>query len=194
MSYLTVYDEREVILKIVGGDERAFRSFFDQYHQLLATHIFRITKSRELTEEVVQDVFLKIWSKRECLPEIKDIRSYLGVASRNQALSALKKLADDRAVILDVNWNTIEDEMEGDDEVSEHPQWIDEAIDQLPHQQRVVYLLSRHENMKYQEIASRMNISRETVKSYLQLASKSIKSYIQRKLSSSIIWIILPFF
>ncbi|WAC14946.1 RNA polymerase sigma factor [Dyadobacter pollutisoli] len=194
MSYLTVYDEREVILKIVGGDERAFRSFFNQYHQLLATHIFRITKSRELTEEVVQDVFLKIWSKRECLLEINDFRSYLSAASRNQALSALKKLAEERAMILDINWTTIEDEIEGDNEVSEHPQWIDEAIDQLPNQQRTVYLLSRHENLKYHEIASRLNISRETVKTYLQLASKSITKYLQRKLFGGFLWIILLFF
>lgn len=181
MSYLTSYDEKELIRRTSEGDEKAFSELFHNYHQLLGVHIHRITKSSEITEEIVQDVFVKLWLRRDRLAEIEDLRAYLYVLSKNQALNALKQIAKEKAVIIDVNINLLEKYPSINDEISDYHSYIDSAIENLPPQQQLVYLLSRHEQLKYDEIATRMNISRETVKKYLRIATESIKSQIQKQ-------------
>jgi len=86
-----VHNERDLLLQVSEGNEIAFRQLFLHWHQLLAGYILRITESRELTEEIVQDVFLKIWMTRETLSEINNFKHYLLVVSRNQAFDVLKK-------------------------------------------------------------------------------------------------------
>ncbi len=167
-----------MLQQVAAGDERAFRLLFGAYHQLLATHVYRLTESAVLAEEIVQDVFLKIWMSREALAEIQHFRAYLFVVSKNQALNALRKIARERARQL--AWQKEQQETG----VTESPEaiyysLIDTAISRLPPQQQKVYLLSRHERLRYREIAERMDLSQETVKKYLQLAIASISDYVR---------------
>lgn len=171
---------------VAKGNERAFRQLFNQYHHWLGTHIFRITKSHELAEEVVQDVFLKIWTNRTALSDVADFKAYLYVISKNHALNCLKKTAHEKSIttaLSDTNY-----EITGDDIAEENERYmlVDEAIDHLPAQQRIVYLLSRHERLQYAEIADRLSLSRETVKKYLKISSDSISCYIRKRLTISI--------
>ncbi len=190
MSYQNAGDERELLRSASIGDERAFRILFYRYHRLLGTHIVRITKSAEVAEEVVQDVFLKIWLNRETLDEIENFRAYLYVAGKNHALNLLKKAAKERAVSIESARLLVENFGTEDAEQREYDDLMDEAIDHLPPQQQKVYLLSRHEQLKYKEIAARLDLSTETVKKYLQLATESIT----RHLKKSRIWGYFPFF
>ena len=88
--------ENDLLLRVAGGDEHAFSELFNTHHQLLGTHIYRITGSAELAEEVVQDVFLKIWLSRESLAAVQHFRAYLFVISKNHALNCLRKIAKER--------------------------------------------------------------------------------------------------
>jgi RNA polymerase sigma-70 factor (family 1) len=187
-------DEKQLLLKVAGGDERAFRTLFEKYHGVLATHIMRITRLQESTEEIVQDVFLKIWMSRETLSDIHDIRSYLYIVSKNHALDSLKKTARERVTFSDADWNLVEKSLVHTEPEDSVPLGlIDEAIDRLPPQQKKVYLLSRRERKKYSEIAEQLGISRETVKKYLQLATVSISTYILDNTSICISSIIFLF-
>lgn len=188
MSYLNPYDDKELLQRIAEGDERAFCILFEQYHQLLGTHILRITRSQLLTEEIVQDVFLKIWMSRETLSEIRDIKAYLYMVSKNHALNGLKKIARERELHQDMDPELVGNMsgMEHQEEVNYYS-LIDEAIDILPPQQKKVYLLSRHERMKYSEIADHLNLSKETVKKYLRLATESITSYVRKNLADTVL-------
>lgn len=179
MSYAGLYDEKKLLLRVAEGDERAFCVLFEQYHRLLATHVMRITRSQELTEEIVQDVFLKIWMSREALSGIQDLRAYLYIVSKNQALNSLKKAARERVILSDKDWELVESSFSvSQSEEPDRYDLIDEAINRLPPRQQTVYLLSRHERKKYSEIADQLGLSRETVKKYLQLATESISAYI----------------
>lgn len=182
--------EIDLIKLIVTGDEQAFRKLYMLYHQLLRIHIFRLTESMELADEIVQDVFLKIWNSRETLEGIINFKGYLFVVSKNYAISFLRKHI--RETILHQKWESEEVEAfreENVDEISNNYYYglLDEGIDQLPPQQKKVYLLSRHEHLKYVEIAHQLGISRETVKKYLQLATTSITLYVQKNINFSII-------
>lgn len=172
-------EEKQLLLKVAEGDERAFRTLFEKYHGILATHIMRITRLQESTEEIVQDVFLKIWMSRETLSEIQDVHAYLYIVSKNHALDSLKKTARNRVSFSDADWKLVEKSLVHTEYEDEGPLGlIDEAIDRLPPQQKKVFLLSRQERKKYSEIADQLGISRETVKKYLQLATVSISTYV----------------
>lgn len=187
-------DEQALLLQIADGDEFAFRYLFETYHQQLGTHIFRLTNSVEMAEEVVQDVFLKLWINREELKDIRNFKAYLFVISKNQALNCIKKTIREQKH--QQQWETEnageEELVMQDPELNNYYTLLDLAIDQLPPQQQKVYLLSRHERLKYAEIAEEMNISRETVKKYLQLAVSFISTYL--KSNSDVVLFILLYF
>lgn len=165
------------------GDEHAFTQLFLQWHQLLAGYVFRITESRELTEEIVQDVFTKIWVVRETMTGINNFKHFLLVVSRNQAFDALKKQL--RSKELRSAWEK-EQQSEmttifGDQEKIQSSV-IDMAIDSLPARRKQVYLLSRHQRLSYNEIAAQLGISKESVKTHLKLATGSITEFIRSHL------------
>lgn len=187
-------NEHELILQVAEGNEHAFSRLFDMYHHRLGTYIFRLTDSMQLAEEIVQDVFLKIWMSRESLSNIQCFKAYLFVISKNQALNCLKK------AIREQKYQNQWQEQEGceeqlvlqDEHSNKYYTLLDIAIDHLPPQQQKVYLLSRHERLKYAEIAQQMDISRETVKKYLQLAVAHISSYLESH--SDMVLLLLIFF
>lgn len=174
-----VADISEPLLQEVSqGSERAFRELFHQYADHLHTYIWQLTKSKELSEEVVQDIFLQIWMARETLCGIRNFRTYLFVISRNHALNALKKMVRERK--RQDEWEqTLHPEGEAED-LETGLNIVEEAIGQLPAQQQKAWLLSRKEGKKYQEVAEEMNLSRETVKKYIQYATQSITEYVMQ--------------
>lgn len=180
MGHSSFINEKALLMLVARGDEKAFCELFNQYHQQLGNYIYRLTDSMELAKEIVSDVYLKIWMNREALAGVQNFRSYLYTISKNHALNCLKKLARERQ--LKQKWKeNNQRQIANESSLSEYYSLLDEAIDRLPPQQKKAYLLSRHENLKYLEIAENMNISRETVKKYLQLAVISITEYVQKK-------------
>jgi RNA polymerase sigma-70 factor (family 1) len=195
MSNLILPCEKELLLKVANGDEHAFSELFNTHHQLLGTHIYRITDSVELAEEVVQDVFLKIWMSRETLTAVQNFNAYLFVISKNHALNCLRKVAKERIYQKTLEENALFLAPEDNPDLEGYYSLLDKAIDHLPPQQQKVYLLSRHNRLKYDEIASQMGLSRETVKKYLQGATHSITSFVQSNIDiSAMIVLVSTFF
>ncbi|WP_295119404.1 sigma-70 family RNA polymerase sigma factor [uncultured Chitinophaga sp.] len=176
-----VHDERELLRRISESDETAFSVLFHSYYPLLSTQVYRITRSLPETEEIVQDVFFKIWMSRETLQFVQDFKPYLWVMAKNQSLNVLKKMARERT-----NQETYL--RTGQHEAADLPDpslvfhsLIDEAIAKLPPQQQKVFLLSRRERLKQAEIAGQMGITVSTVKKYIQLATEFISQYIKER-------------
>ncbi|OJW18131.1 sigma-70 family RNA polymerase sigma factor [Mucilaginibacter sp. 44-25] len=180
-------DEKELLFEVSRGNEHAFKELFSAYYQLLGTHIHRITESIELTEEVVQDSFLKIWLNRDALAGVNNFKAYLLIIAKNHALNCLRKLAREHQQHKPISIELVEDALaDTDTSNNEYYSLLDMAIDHLPPQQQRVYLLSRHKRLKYDEIATQMGLSRETVKKYLQGATHSITSFLQSNMDVSI--------
>ncbi|WP_158995644.1 RNA polymerase sigma-70 factor [Mucilaginibacter sp. L196] len=182
------FPECELLQQVALSNEDAFRQLFTTYNHQLGTYIFRLTDSMELSEEIVQDVFLKIWENRETLTGVRNFKAYLFVVSKNHALNCLRKLINERAYQQEweessINGFTITEEEKAD----RYYGLLDEAIDHLPPQQQKVYLLSRHEHLKYAEIAKQLSLSRETVKKYLQIAIASITTHVHANMDKTMI-------
>lgn len=170
------YDKAYLVTLVAAGDVNAFNELFRLYWDNIYSIAFSITKSKVVAEEIVQDVFLKVWLKREQLAEVKNFDNYLFIIARNHIYNQLRTKA--------VQFS------ETDVEVSETPekqlylketvQIITEAVKRLPKQQRVIFELSRNEGLDHAAIANRLKLSRLTVKTHMNKALHSIRGYLSR--------------
>ena len=181
-----------LLLKVEEGDENAFGQLFKTYYNQLGKFIMRITESEPLTQEIVQDVFLKIWINRSSLAEIYCFKAYLFVVARNHAFNCLKQIAREKC--REKEWvNTVLHQASNNVEETntiDTGNLIDEAVELLPPQQKKVYTLSRRESMRQKEIARELNISLETVKKHMVLALRFLKNYLSTNIGHCIIFMI----
>lgn len=181
MALRAVHNESILLARTARGDEKAFTELFNAYHNQVAEYVLMIVSSPEMTAEIVQDIYLKIWMNRSALVGIDNFTAYLFIITRNYTLNCLKKMARDRRN--EAQYKQHVNDVAATTEVSvpaqEYLALIDQAVAQLSPQQQKVYLLSRQEGLKYAEIAEQMGISRETVKKYIQLALKTITGLIK---------------
>ncbi|SEW30266.1 sigma-70 family RNA polymerase sigma factor [Chitinophaga arvensicola] len=180
MGLRSIDNEKEILMEIAGGCEQAFAKLFHGYvHQ--AGHIIHpIIGSREQTEEILQDIFVKLWNDREKLVHIKQFNAYFFILLRNYTLNYLSVLVAERKKQQQYRLFA---ETQDDKETPvayKHADILDKAIEALPMQQKTVFLL-RAQGYKNPEIASRMHLSTDSVKKYNQLALKFIYRYIKVK-------------
>ena len=174
--------EKDLLRKVAEDGERAFCLLYMRYHQQLGSYVYTLSDSMETAEEIVQDVFMKVWSERKSLLEVNNFKGYLFVVSKNYALNVLKKSLRERELkesYYKYYREFIGDEMSGMVNLSYY-KLLDQAIDQLPPRQKEVFLMSRHKRMKYAEIASLLNLSPESIKKYLKLATAFIVSHVRK--------------
>lgn len=187
-----IHNEKVLLDKVALGDEAAFERLFYAYHQPLAEWVFRVTDSRVWTEDILQDVFIKVWMKRRELPAIASFSDWLFILSRNYTLNSLRKIANQRT--RDIDWGSEAGEAADAKEAewSEHYRAIiAQAVDRLPPQQQKVWRLSREEQLTYVEIAGELNIAPSTVKSHMQAALESVKNYVRSHIDPALLAILL---
>ncbi|MCU7552615.1 RNA polymerase sigma-70 factor [Chitinophagaceae bacterium LB-8] len=176
------YDEIKLLHLLKAGDTDAYLQLYNKYHSALYAYILRFIKIPELAEDVLQEVFLKIWEIRERINPDLSFQAYLYRISRNSVFKLVKKIAADEELRNQVAYHiseTIED-------ADLNLQWqryheiLQAAIHQLPPQRQKIFKLCRQEGKKYEEVAAELNISRNTVKEHMVLAVKFLKDYVSR--------------
>ena len=186
----------EEMLKIANGDEQAFARLFHRYRDKIYSVAFKLTDSSAMAGEVVQEVFLKVWMRRDTLAGVSNPEGYLFIMARNCVFSSLKKIARRQAIESD--WQSLANEFENstDDQIEtdENAELLRQAIDALPVQQKQVYILSHEEEMTRNEIAELLQISPETVKTHLSRAMKSVRTFCSSRLGITIYFLLIFFF
>ena len=176
-------------LKVKKGDKRAFETLYKSYFSFLCLYAFGMVHDEGLVKEVVNDVFLKIWQKREEIEIKHSIKAYLYRCVHNSCMNSLelnKKLREDSMTGITDQLK----ELSGQDEESIIEQLslpqvekdIAKSIDQLPPQCKEVFLLSRFEMLTYNEISERLNISVNTVKTHMSRALDSLRNSLKKYL------------
>jgi RNA polymerase sigma-70 factor (family 1) len=189
LQHTPAYNERELLHRLTGGDEIAFRELYDRYRNEVYSFALGITRSIPLAEEIVQDTFVRVWQHRDKLSEILKFDSWLFTIARNLCYTALRKLALDRKAS-SVHEKQPEQPVATAEDIiitRENQELVQAAINQLPEQQRRVYLLSREAGMTYEEIATELNISRNTVKEHLRRATAAIRVYLEMRLAITLV-------
>lgn len=181
MSAPKQYNENELLSEVVKGNEKAFRLLFDLYWERIHSVALILTKKQALAEEMVQDVFLKIWLKRDQLAEVDHFGGYLFTIAKNHIYNQLRKKSLEQPFTDGLEQHFLETTALPTHllEVKETIQLIEDVVAQLPPQQRSVYELSRHEGLDYHTISDRLGISRSTVKNHMTKALQAIRVHLE---------------
>jgi len=180
---LLPYEEKALLLKISEDDENAFRTLYDIYFHRLSVYIFKLCKSDTATEEIVQDVFIKIWEYRSSLASIDTPEAYIFSMARNKTIDLLRKLARETGLIgvlkahLELSNNEIEDKLN----LADLRRLIDEALEPLSDQKKRIFHLSGNEGLEHDEIAQIMQLSKSTVKNHLSQTLQHIREFLSQK-------------
>jgi RNA polymerase sigma-70 factor (family 1) len=178
LAHHTLHNELETIRLVTQGDEKAFAILFYHYKDKLYTYALRLTDEAELAEEMVQDVFLKIWTNRAELKKIDSIDAYLFTIIRNKSYNAIKKRAHEAVILKELSFNMTEMQNSTEETVivNNYQTLLQKVVSQLPPQQKLIYDLSRSQGLKHEEIAQKLQISKNTVKVHLVKALHTIRS------------------
>ena len=194
MEYTQPYNEKELLLQLANGSEKAFTAIFYHYRGKLYHYIFTITSSREMAEDTVHDVFLKIWTNREKLANIENMNAYLYRVCHNEAISGLRRMAKETLILAELQHEGIP-LLPDVDPASQREirASIQQAVNKLSPQQRKIFLLSRHDGLKHKQIAEQLGVSINTIKTHLGQALRFLREEVdqQYKLQATAIWVML---
>lgn len=165
------------------GDESVFEEAFRQYYKPLCNYVLGFTNDMDEAEEIVQQLFVDIWSKRKSAAFATSFKSYLYRGAHNSALNKIKH-EKIRKMHADEQMHTASFTSGADEMISgkELQRQINSAINSLPEQCRMVFKLSRFEELKYSEIAEHLGISVKTVENHMGKALRILREQLKEYL------------
>lgn len=174
--------EKKLINRLKRGDERAFKKLYDKYASEIYGFSLSLVKSKDHAEEIVQDVFLKIWNLKEDLDSDLSFKSFLFTIAKNLSLNILNKAAND----LDFR-NELFHTKEKFSSTTQNHLLNKEynlikktAINSLSEGRKQIFLMSRERGMSYEEISNELGVSVNTVKTQMKKALKSLRFYLSK--------------
>jgi RNA polymerase sigma-70 factor (family 1) len=177
------YTDHELFRSIATGNEAAFAELFRRYDRRIYPFVLKMIKSAVMAEEITQEIFIKIWRYRESLAVIDRPESYiLTIAARHTLDQIRKRLNEDKMLRrfqsgLAPTHNDPEELLL----LKDTTELIQKAVDQLPPQQKSVYLLSRTQGLSYEEIGRELKISPNTVRNHLVKALATIRIWLEQQ-------------
>jgi len=170
------------LTKLKNGDWASFEEIYNTFRPQLYAFVFRYLKSKEDSEEIVQEVFIQIWENRASLNEKLSFKSYLFTITKNRIIDYFRKK---KIEIISKNYifhfteivheNTYKEIIAKDMDLA-----LSEAIDKLPEKRKIIFLLSKKFGMSRNEIANFFSISENTVKNQLQEAINFLKDVMKK--------------
>ncbi|HEY4289267.1 MAG TPA: RNA polymerase sigma-70 factor [Puia sp.] len=186
------HSDAELLKLLAAGDEAAFRTLFERYRDNLFIYISRFVKSDQVAEELVMDVFMKLWLGRDIVLRIEHFSAFLFRVARNKCIDFLRTAArdDDFRQLL---WSRLQG-VRGEQADSilllqEYEATLREAIELLSPQRRKVYLMSREQEQTHDDIARQLKISRATVNNHIVDAQAFIRKYLIKNLDLAIFFL-----
>jgi RNA polymerase sigma-70 factor (ECF subfamily) len=180
MSQTEIHNDKLLLQQLISGNEKAFLAIFNTYRKEVYAYSLSILKVEAYAEEVVQEVFLKIWLKRKELDVTLSFRSYLIVITKNMALNVLKRATYEKKMREEIfyqsqkTYNPIYREIR-EKELNEIQE---KAIALLPPRRRLIFEMSRNEGKSFKEISTELGISINTVKSQMNKALETIRTFL----------------
>ena len=170
-------EEKDYINELKEGSFSAFDHLFSLYKERLYAFAVGYLKAAEDAQELVQEVFVKVWENRETLDETRSFNSYLFTISKNTILNYFRKKANEQSYIDYIKKNTslTYNKTEEDLAYEELMEKANRVIELLPARQKEIYRLSREQGLSNEEIARQLKISKKTVENQVTLALKFLR-------------------
>jgi RNA polymerase sigma-70 factor (ECF subfamily) len=188
-------DEARLIQLASEGDQQAYGRLYSYYYPQLYTSLVFISQSHEDTQEVIHEVFLKIWKTKETLALVRSFEDYAYTLAKNLLFSQLKRKKINEKLIQFLSDQTVIGPSPDQQLLfKQYYQTALDAIDRLPAQKRKIFLLRTQEGLTLDEIATEMGISRSAVKKHLYAAIDSVKEYLRQHTGDVLLLVLFYFF
>jgi RNA polymerase sigma-70 factor (ECF subfamily) len=182
VSYSNTVIDKEIVLQLKAGNSDAFEKVFFSFSERLYYFAMKYLRNQHDAEELVQEVFVKLWENRNNLNEDLSFSGYLYTIARNTIFNQNRKKVNEQAyhdyvknIIQNSSTKTEDDLIYADIKAL-----VDKLVDELPPQRKLVYKMSRDNGMSYREIAEKLSLSERTVESHIRLALKTITEVINK--------------
>ncbi|MBX2948122.1 MAG: RNA polymerase sigma-70 factor [Crocinitomicaceae bacterium] len=177
MTPINHYDEKDLLLRLQGGDHNAFEMLYKKYSLTIYTNILRMVRDEDIADDLLHDLFLKIWNKRVEIDPENSFKGYLFTCSRFLVLNFLRHVSVERQV--EKYLSSVRTELYTHIEelvfLKETDNILQNAIGQLPPQRQKIYTMCKVDGMSYVEVASLLGISISTVQDHIVKANQFIK-------------------
>jgi|TARA_R110002050_G_scaffold171837_1_gene303939 RNA polymerase sigma-19 factor, ECF subfamily len=181
----------ELVKLLKKGDMAAFDVIYNKYCHKLHQFVFMYLKQEEDAEEIVQEVFIKIWQSRNKIDVYASFESFLFTIAYNSTMSLLRKRmseAKSREYLKSMQQIDTADKVIDELEFAELNQKVQTLLSRLTSRQKEIYLLSREEGLTHEKIAQKLNISESTVNNHLVTVLKILKSNLGNGLAVSVLF------
>jgi RNA polymerase sigma-70 factor (ECF subfamily) len=176
--------DHELIILVAQGDHEAFSVLFRRHHRKVFSVAKAMTKSDLIAEEVVQEVFIKVWSRRTELPKLLSFENFLFIIARNHIYNTLRRKVNEETFLrhLEQHFSTLPKSVEDSLHAKDFSRILQCAVRELPRQQQLVFRLAHHSELDHAGIGQVMGISKYTVKNHMAKAVESIRYYFRRRM------------
>ena len=187
-----LHTEKELVKKLKDGDSFAFEVLFYKYRNKIKGFALKIVPAQIDPEEIVQEVFVRVWLKKEAIDPEKDFQSYLFSIAKHLVLDHLKSAVNRKLYFVGEHFQQDLLEEEGlDATISEETEAkLQKLINEIPERRREIFRLSRFEGLSYKQIAERLNISENTVDSQIRNAL----AFLRKEFRKIVVLVFLYFF
>jgi len=184
--------DQELSSLLRHGDKSAFARLYEMYSQRIYTNLIRLLKDEDLAQELLQEVFVRIWDKRETLQVETSFRSYLYRVSENLVRDFFRKAAKDKRMMEQLIMAASELYIDNEELYihKENNILLHQAIDTLPPQRRRIFILCKIEGKSYNEVSEITGVSVSTVNDHIVKATKAIRAHFVLSGDSAIILVI----
>lgn len=176
MSISKLHNETESLARLRAGDAGALTDIYHAYWEGLFLAAYNLLKDREAAEDIVQDIFISLWLKRETLEIHTALGAYLYTATRYQVFKVIRE-GRKRVFVFDDIEERIWGEAGAENRLYQKDlqQKVKQVVEELPEKCKEIYLLSREAQLSHKEIAERLGLSTKTVENQLTIALKRIR-------------------
>mgnify|MGYP001599472838 CR=1 FL=1 len=174
LYFVAIQPAHVELAPIAEGDVQALEKLFKAHYRPLCGFALGYLKDADQAEDIVQELFVRLWQDREGLSITTSVKPHLFTAVRNRCLNALAEKKRMRPLDEEAD-DTINSEERGEDELTERAARVQAVIEALPTERRKIFRLSRNQGLKYYEIAERLGISVKTVENQMGKALKTLR-------------------
>jgi|APDOM4702015159_1054818.scaffolds.fasta_scaffold76737_2 RNA polymerase sigma-70 factor (ECF subfamily) len=168
--------DRQLVSRLKLGDKKAFEEIFRKYREKIYYFAIRYYNSAEDAENVVQDVFIKLWDERENVKEELSLNNYIYTIAKNHLFNIQRKKINERAYRSYIVEHLVQTpNLENEMIFADLKQSIDKIIDELPAQRKKVFVMGNIEGLSNKEVASALNLSVRTIEVHKSLALQALK-------------------
>ena len=171
---------------VAAGDGVSFSRIYDYYQPGVRTYVLRLVKIPELADDLVQEIFIKLWETRKTLPEVKCFSAFLFTIARNHSLNSLQAISRSNEALPELIRHFQTHRVDDETLDKDYLQFIQKALTSISPRSREVFRLCREQTKSYEQAAAELGISRNAVKKHMVAVMRNLREAAAREIGFSI--------